>query len=64
MENQSLPSPTGNRRDDIYLCKYCFQLCIHKSNAELLQHLPKEILPAEYGGSGGTLNEIIGMLYI
>ncbi|XP_026326991.1 alpha-tocopherol transfer protein-like [Hyposmocoma kahamanoa] len=35
------------------------RLRIHKNNEELLQHLPREIVPAEYGGDGGTLNEII-----
>ncbi|KAL0849061.1 hypothetical protein ABMA28_013423 [Loxostege sticticalis] len=35
------------------------RLKIHKTTSELLEFLPKEILPAEYGGDGGTFKEII-----
>ncbi|XP_063839117.1 uncharacterized protein LOC135088160 [Ostrinia nubilalis] len=35
------------------------RLKIHRSTSELLDFLPKEIIPAEYGGDGGTFKEMI-----
>ncbi|XP_039763229.1 uncharacterized protein LOC120636037 [Pararge aegeria] len=35
------------------------RLRIYKSNEELLKNLPKEVIPVEYGGSGGTISELI-----
>lgn len=37
------------------------QLFVHNKNyEEMYKHIPKEILPAEYGGNGGTIPEIMG----
>ncbi|XP_059059453.1 uncharacterized protein LOC131852744 [Achroia grisella] len=35
------------------------RLNIHKNQDDLLRVIPKEIIPAEYGGDGGTVSEII-----
>ncbi|XP_041979853.1 alpha-tocopherol transfer protein-like [Aricia agestis] len=35
------------------------RLKIHKTSDELLQHLPKEIVPVEYGGTGKSIPEIL-----
>ncbi|XP_068620794.1 uncharacterized protein [Battus philenor] len=35
------------------------RLKIHKNAEELFEHVPKEIVPSEYGGSGSTVEEII-----
>ncbi|CAH2104811.1 unnamed protein product [Euphydryas editha] len=35
------------------------RLKIYKNNEELLKSLPKEIMPVEYGGTAGTIDEII-----
>ncbi|XP_023953649.1 uncharacterized protein LOC112057396 [Bicyclus anynana] len=35
------------------------RLRIYKSNEELLKRLPEEAIPVEYGGKGGTINELI-----
>nr|ATY51906.1 CTD8 [Heliconius melpomene] len=35
------------------------RLKIHKSNDELLKFIPKDVIPNEYGGEGGTVAEII-----
>ncbi|CAD0196271.1 unnamed protein product [Chrysodeixis includens] len=35
------------------------RLKIHKNPEELLEHIPKEIVPVEYGGTGGTIPELI-----
>lgn len=35
------------------------RLKIHKNQDELTEHIPKEILPEEYGGNGGNLAKII-----
>lgn len=38
-----------------------FQLHVHNKDYEALyKHVPKEILPTEYGGNGGSIKEIIG----
>ncbi|KAM3959079.1 alpha-tocopherol transfer protein-like [Aphomia sociella] len=35
------------------------RLKIHKKQEELFQYIPKEVIPAEYGGDGGTVSDII-----
>ncbi|CAH2066478.1 unnamed protein product, partial [Iphiclides podalirius] len=35
------------------------RLKIHKSPEELFEHIPKDVIPIEYGGDGGTVAEII-----
>ncbi|KAI5641590.1 CRAL/TRIO domain-containing protein [Phthorimaea operculella] len=45
---KTMISPKANER-----------LKIHKTYDDLLQHIPKEIAPKEYGGSGSTIAEII-----
>ncbi|XP_050361886.1 uncharacterized protein LOC126781107 [Nymphalis io] len=35
------------------------RLKIYKTNEDLLKNLPKEVMPTEYGGTGGPLNDII-----
>ncbi|KAG6446334.1 alpha-tocopherol transfer protein-like [Manduca sexta] len=35
------------------------RLKIHKTPADLMEHIPKEIVPTEYGGDGGPLVDII-----
>lgn len=38
------------------------QLMVHNKNIESLhEHVPKEILPEEYGGSGDSIQENIGL---
>lgn len=39
---------------------WIFQIHIHKNKEELFDYVPKEILPVELGGEGGTVDEIIG----
>lgn len=46
---------------DQNLNRFFFQLKVHKTIDELLDFLPKETIPIEYGGSGGTVAEIIGV---
>lgn len=29
----------------------------------MYKHIPKEILPTEYGGNGGSIKDIVGMYY-
>lgn len=35
------------------------RLNIHKNQEDLFKFIPKEIIPAEYGGDGGTVSELI-----
>lgn len=37
------------------------QLFVHNKNyEEMYKHVPKDLLPAEYGGNGGNIKDIIG----
>lgn len=58
-----------NTHDDLwnsYLPNYnrksfTFQLFVHNKDYEAFyKHVPKEILPKEYGGDGGTTKEMLG----
>ncbi|XP_028175891.1 alpha-tocopherol transfer protein-like isoform X1 [Ostrinia furnacalis] len=39
--------------------KHKNRIYIHKNKEELFDYVPKEIMPVEYGGNGGTVDEII-----
>lgn len=44
-----------------YTLSVYLQLYVHNKNYEdMYKYIPKEILPAEYGGDGGTVKEITG----
>lgn len=36
------------------------QLKVHKHQEEMMEDIPKEIVPPEYGGTGSTVEEITG----
>lgn len=41
----------------------CFQVFVHNEDMEALyKFVPKDILPTEYGGNGGSIPELIGKL--
>lgn len=37
-----------------------FQQYFHSNMDSLYKHIPKDIIPQEYGGNGGSLEEICG----
>ena len=38
----------------------CFQLVVHSNMDSVYQEIPKEILPEEYGGTAGKIQDLIG----
>lgn len=39
-------------------------MLVHANLESLYQHIPKSILPMEYGGDGGAIKEITGKLFL
>ena len=41
----------------------CFQIFIHSDVKDLYKYVPQELLPEEYGGKAGPMNDIHSMYF-